>query len=541
MESRTLGVSGTGMDERDVAPEGAPVRVPAPRSWEQGTESTYRSLFGAVSDTPVADDDAVAVRPRRSRRRTRTLLVAALVLLLLAGGAVAGGLAWAAQARKKPALDALRAGNTAFEGAAAPLRRATDLDSLRTAAQGAGAAADRIDRAARPVSDGSTALARGVRDVLRDEASLLRAADKLTSLKIETLGTWPAVRDTMGDAESALDADVATLARLEPEAARQVRTGRALAAHSDQLVGDFAGTSIVGLLDTSLEALVAAQSTADLRAAAAGTAQSTQVVTLALQGVAADGPQGTRITRVGGALAALAALRTLNGDTLASWPALRAKLAAATTGIDGVDSRNALVAVDVLVSRATQQLAAWKAATAKATAKAQKDATALSTYVTAIGAAMASQAQADQADATFLARVKSDPAMTSQDAIAYLDAAAKARTAVSDALVAPTPPQALLDQHQALVDAAGQASQVLSSARAGTGKQKCGTVPPTVPGGKPTPAPCLYSATPGAAAFATGSAARLQAWTAVKKDWDDAVTAAQQAIAERKLPVKPVV
>src|SRR5689334_4163484 len=131
MESMTFG---TGMDERDVAPEEA-VRVPQPRTWSDDPDTAYRRLFDAAAQSPESEE-AVAPRPRRSRRRTRRILATVVVLLLLLGGGAAGAFAWTTHARKQPALDALRAGNDAFEPVASALRRATDLTGLRTAAEG---------------------------------------------------------------------------------------------------------------------------------------------------------------------------------------------------------------------------------------------------------------------------------------------------------------------------------------------------------------------------------------------------------------------
>ena len=185
-------------------------------------------------------------------------------MLVLLGGGAAAGWAYVAQARKQPALDALRAGNQAFEPVASGLRLATDIEGLRSAAEPAEAAADRIDRAADPIASPDSELERRVRAVLRDEAALLRAAAGLTAVEIETLGRWPGVRDSMSEAETSLDAAVKQLAKLEAKAARTVRTGRALAVHSDEVVGEFAGGSMTDLLDAELDALTDATTTADL-------------------------------------------------------------------------------------------------------------------------------------------------------------------------------------------------------------------------------------------------------------------------------------
>jgi hypothetical protein len=254
-----------------------------------------------------------------------------------------------------------------------------------------------------------------------------------------------------------------------------------------------------------------------------------------------QGPQGKQITAVATALKALGGLGTITADKLTAWTGVRAQLAAATTGLEGVDSRNALSAVDGLVARAQQQLARWRATTARLTERTAKDTETLTTYTTAVQAALTSQVAANTADAAFVTGVGKNPALTSQQAVAYLDGATKTRAAVSAALAAATPPKALEEQHAALVQLAEQASKTVASGYQGTKKTRCGTVPPTTPGGKPTPAPCLYAATGGWTSFSSAAAQEAPALTTARKAWGDAVTAAQKAIAARKLPTKPVV
>ena len=531
---------GVDMDERDVAADSGGPRASDARSQGEDPDATYRDLFTAAATAAPRTEPAP---PPRRRLTRRTLIVAAAVVMVLVVGAVAGGLVWAAQSRKQPARDALAAGDSAFESVATELRRATSIDDLRAAARPAGATAERIDRAARPLATPSTDLERGVRDVLRDESEVLRAAATLATLDLASLGDWPEARDTMAAAETSLDRDVKRLAAME-SAARTVRTGRALAAHSDEVVGEFAGTSATDLLTARLGTLVAARTTADLRAVARRTAQAESAVDLALAGVEPGGAQAARITGVGKALDVLTRLRTVTGDRLGAWPAIRTDLVAAATGLESVDPRNAVGAVDALVSRGTARVKAWQTATAKARARNQKDAASLARYAAEVDAALADQASLDQASSAFLDRVRTDATLTSAQAVAYLDGATEAWDAVRRSLTATTAPKRIARRHQALVDVADQAASAVASGYQGTKKEKCGKLPPadpTDPTSKPQPAPCLYRDTGGWTAWSSGTTAATQALPPARQAWDQAVTDLRAAITGRKLPPRPVV
>ena len=237
----------------------------------------------------------------------------------------------------------------------------------------------------------------------------------------------------------------------------------------------------------------------------------------------------------------LSGLKAVTADQLAIWPSIRTQLVTATTDLEGVDSRNAVSAVDTLVAGATKQLADWRAKVAKVTARNQKATADLTAYVTAIDTALTDRANTEKAASAFLTLVGKNPELTSQQAVPTLDGQAIARDRVLASLTAATPPRPLTEQHQALLDVADRAVKVVASGYEGTKREKCGTIPATEPGGKPTPAPCYYRDTAGWTAFSTGTTQTAQAFTPAKEAWDEAVATLRTEIAARKLPVKPVV
>ena len=108
---------GVDMDERDAVTGNAGAHVPAPRHGSPDPGAAYRELFDATRSGAVQVEETKPPRKQKvkSVRRTRRRAIVLVVVLLLLGGAAAGGWAYVSQARKQPALDALRAGNAAFE------------------------------------------------------------------------------------------------------------------------------------------------------------------------------------------------------------------------------------------------------------------------------------------------------------------------------------------------------------------------------------------------------------------------------------------
>lgn len=524
----------------------ARAQVGAPPGHARGSSSTYQELFTATVEGEIPDDDHE--EPRRPRRSTRRRLIVLLVALALVLAAVGTGYAWTTHAAKQPALKALRAGNDAFGESATDLRGASELADLHDSARRASAAADRVDRAARPITPPGTGLERRVLAVLRTEATILRAVAEIDGLGLAQLDRWPSLNDRLATAEEALQDDVRQLATEDQDAARPLRRGFALAPHTTEVVADHAATSVTGRLETHLADLTAAKTTRDVRTAAARAGRSSVVVAKALEGLDATSPQGEQVSGVGDTLDVLGGLRRLTGDRLDQWKPIRAELLAASADLEDIDAGAAVDTLDALVSEAGQKLRSWRLATAKAKARSEKDSARLTDYAEATRAALEDLGTASRTVAEFSGQVQQSEqgGVTYPKAVTFLDRAGKDLATVGTALADVTATPRLRAQHRALREGLDRAVEAVESGYAGI-RRPAGCLTPAQkralaaePG--PTPAPvCLYIGSEGWPSFREGWDGASQDLLAARTAWDARVEEVRSAIEGRKLPRKPVV
>jgi hypothetical protein len=517
----------------------------APTRPTRDSSATYEQLFTAATFADeVPEDPGARRRPRRTRRR----LIAPLVALALVLAAVGTGWAWSSHAAKQPALKALRAGNDIFESMATDLRVATELEAFRDSARQARAAADRVDRAGRPITPAGSELERRVLDVLRAEATILRAAAEVADLEIGSLGDWPRLNGRLADAEKALRKDVRRLSTADADAARPVRTGFALAAHTTEVVGDFAAATVTARLDGHLDDLTAARTTRDVRTAAARTGRSAAVVASAVEGLDAASPQGEQVNGVGETLAVLGKLRRLDGDHLAVWTTVRGQLLAATGELVDVDAGPAVDTLDDLVTGAAQELRRWRKDTARATARAKRDSARLTRHVEATLAALQDFDTTGRGVADFSGRAQQGErgGVTYQAADSFLDRAEQDLRSVRTDLADAAPVRRLRAQHRALLDGLDRTLEAVRGGHAGIGRPAgCLTkaqkrAQAAKPGPTPTPV-CHYLGSEGWTSFRDGWAGATQDLLAARTAWDGRVKEARAAIEDRELPRKPKV
>ncbi len=521
----------------------------APTAPPRDSSSTYVQLFTAAGEIgePI-DDRPRARRPRRTRRRLVVLLVT-LALLLAAVGV---GWAWADHAAKQPALKALRTGTGVFEATATDVRAAAGIEELRDAARKADAAADRVDRAARPITPPSSDLERQVVAVLRSEAAVLRTTAATAEIDVADLSQWPTQNSSLAGAEEALHTHVRRLAALDADAGPPVRTGFALAAHTDEVVGDTAATAVTARLETLLDGLTGARTTRDVRASATRALRSRTAVAPTLEGLDAESPQGEQVTGVRDALAVLGRLERLDGSHLRLWTTVRGRLLAATEDLDDVDAGPAVETLDALVKKAGRDLRRWRQDTARATARAEKDSARLTSYVDATLSALQGLDASSRAAADFSGRVQlgAQGGVTYQTALVFLEQAEKDLAAVRTALEDAAPTRRLRGEHRDLVAALDRAIEAVQGGDAGI-HRPAGCLTPAqkraqkkAHAGKPGPAPtpaCPYVGSPGWAGYRDGWSGATQDLSAARTAWATRAKELRAAIDERTLPRKPKV
>jgi hypothetical protein len=505
-------------------------------------------LFTAAGEVgePIADRPGPR-RPRRTRRRLVVLLVALALVL----AAVGTGWAWAEHTAKQPALKALRAGTGIFESTATDVRAATGIEELRDAAREAGVAADRVDRAARPITPPSSELERQVVAVLRSEATVLHDTAATADVDVADLARWPSLIDRLADAEATLHRHVRGLAALDSDAG-PVRTGSALAEHTNEVVGDAAATAVAARLETLLDELAGARTTRDVRASAIRALRSRTAMAATLEGLDAESPQGDQATGVRDALAVLGELKALDGSHLPLWTTVRGRLLTATEDLDGVDAGPAVENLDAQVKKAGQELRRWRQATARATARTKKDSARLTRYVDATRAALQGLDASSRAAADFSGRVQqgAQGGVTYRAALTFLAGAEKDLVAVRTAVEDAVPTRRLRAEHRALLAALDRGIEAVQDGDAGI-HRPAGCLTPAQkralkrahagkPGSAPAPA-CPYLGSPGWVGYHEGWTGATQDLSAARTAWAARVEEVRAAIDERTLPRKPKV
>lgn len=506
--------------------------------------STLEQLFSAAANSGAIPDDPR--RPRLTRRQLRRRLIGIGVVLAVVLGAAGAGWAWTNHSAKQPALKALHVGNKAFEPAVEELSLASDLGQVRAAATDANAAADRVDSAGRSIARPSSDLERRVLAVLRGESAVLRATAAMATLDTDSLEQWPTMRTRVADAEADLESDVRRLGTVDADAGRSVRTGRALAVRTDEVVGDYAETTAIEQLSKHLAGLTSARTTRQVRDAAQTTGSSA-VVAQVLAGVDKTSPQGIQVVGISDTLVVIGKLTKLDGDHLGLWKSTRAGLVSASEDLEGVDTAAAVAALDALVTGAQKKLGDWRTAKGEAIARAKLDTERVNGYLEAARPALQVFDAVAKRSAEFSRRVQRGEkgGVTYPDAAAFLDQTQKDLTWIKTALGGTKAPPRLRKEHMAVVDAIALGGGAVLSGYAGISRPLgCITKnaprrpDPTVPAPDPV---CYYVGSEGWGTYSIRWGQAMQVVATTRTALDDAARARLAATESLELPKKPVV
>jgi hypothetical protein len=296
------------------------------------------------------------------------MLLPVLLLALVGGGAAAVMQHHDRNGRAAPVAGAPLASATAPAGAepssspagssgaralAAPAREYSDALDRLAAAQ---SPAD-LSQVARRLAGGTSELVRATGRLARAEAAHLDALTRLSAL------------DPTAPAGLGSYARLATTATRTSAAVTKAAAGRDAVPDPSVATGNVVtvvGTAVVDGIGDQVTQIATAAAQADLTAQlrlAAGRAQALlPAASRARAALASDSDTARKAATVMRALQALASLRTIDGDHLASWASIKAPLQQALTmaGID--DAGDDVSAINAMVARAQRKLAAWQAA-----------------------------------------------------------------------------------------------------------------------------------------------------------------------------------
>jgi hypothetical protein len=219
-------------------------------------------------------------------------------------------------------------------------------------------------------------------------------------------------------------------------------------AQSEQEQRDQAAAASATFLDTRLAELGAAADTAAVRAVAATAAthkKEAEAYTLT----------DDRTVKASAAIATLATLSSLSGDTLGTWPQSRAeldaKLQALAPGALRANPATSLAHVDALVAAGEKTLAEWQMQVAVAERMHSESLAAVNQYNSQVQAQISRYNQLREEAADWDERTRSAGSYSYSGAVSYFELATSDRRAVRDSLSVLTVPSELRAEHNELL------------------------------------------------------------------------------------------
>ena len=453
----------------------------------------------------------------------------AVVVVMLTG---VGAAYWLNNARKQPALAALRSSQDLVRPLLADLRRANTMNDVRDVGGRAPQALTGLESQLRVVTGSSDELDARIATVLKDDHALVEATQSLGALDATHLDRWAETRAALSTASTALARDASILARSDGDAGRTVVLPTGIASRVSGVVGDFAATTVGVSLRGLLERVGNAATSADLQRVAADAARTAAVVDTAGRSLDASSPQKPIVDAVGGALGVLQRLGAIDADNLTTWPGVRSDLGSALGKVpaDQAAGDHAVANVNDLVARGTQRLRDWRVAYAAAVQSKKRDAMALSSYTGDVRSALKDYAAMRTDASDFVTRVENG-SVTWTEAFTFLDSAKSDRQGIRDQLNYVHVPDGLSGAHQRLVDVVQHAIEAVQSGYDGmNAAYSCADF-----------SSCYYADTSGWEAFHSASKAITQEFAAAESGWESAVASARAAVDARSLPAKPVI
>ena len=503
-------------------------------------------LDSAPSDAaellPGADwaDEEPAVEtgvPSRRLDRRKGVMIGGGVLL--AGALIAGGITGQQYLADGDVRRALDSSSTDFNRVVRALASASDLPQVTAAAEGADAAAGRLQRVADGLN-GNDRMRTAVRAQVESERAVLLSVAQLSALASDPLKTWGSAHADLTQAMTAEQSTRQALSSLDSGSVKDLASTDPVLAKVAAAVGPALVEDATDESTRLLKSLDSAAKTADLRKL--GDAAAPEQVAVAAAAKALPEGDGKQVlTGYSSALASLAGLSKITADSATGWTTTRAELArtfgqvAASAGTSGANVRvvldGALASADGVVAAATAGMADWKAKTDAAVKARSADAEALSSYTSSFRAATKSYEQLRQDLSAHLERGE-DPAnnVTYGEDYAFLSMAISERRGVRDQLISSDVPGSVEGAHSAVVAAIDRSISAVQAAYDGLEQSQ----------------DCYYSEdctyymeTPGWQRFLSESDGISKAYSSAISKWDSAVAGAKTAIDTRKLPAKP--
>ncbi|HWH30126.1 MAG TPA: hypothetical protein VNU26_14430 [Mycobacteriales bacterium] len=489
---------------------------------ERDDSLDWGDLPGGLS---FADEDDTPPAPPAHpglRRALHWLLVVALL-----GGAAVVGVRWHAE---RDVRAVLASSTSTWVRALDAVASAGDTVALAAAAGRADEAADSLADDLERLQPGDGGRRGAVRAQVTAERDVLLALAPLADVERGALAVWGGAHADLQRAVEAEAAARAALRRSDPDAVvRLPDTGAAT-----RRVATTVGAAVVEDVQRSavdlLDALAAAERTADLRAAAQAAGERAAAVAAAERGLAGTA-DGAVLREFAGALEAVQRLQDLKPADTSGWPAARSELTRRLRAVG--DSDGGLTAgsvrgrlpivlaqVDALVLRAEQAHAAWVPVHAAAVAQQKADMTALDRYERSLRDLDASVA-ALRSSAAQLSDRAGEPV---PEGAAALTAVEREAASLARALQAVRPPAALARAHADVAVPVGTAAAALGAAAAALAADPC--------------ADCPVGSTAAWRAVAEVEAA-LARWPAALTAWEQAVAEARTAVQARPLPPPP--
>ena len=486
-----------------------------------------------ADEEPVVDGGT----PFRRLDRRKGALIGGGVLV--AGALIAGGITGQQYLADGDVRRALDSASTDFNGVVRALASASDLPQVTAAAEGADAAASRLQRVADGLN-GDDRMRTAVRAQVESERAVLLSVAQLSTLASDPLKTWGAAHADLTQAMTAEQETRQALSGLDSGAVQDLASTAPVLSKVAAAVGPALVEDATDESTRLLKSLDSVAKTADLRKL--GDAAAPEQVAVAAAAKALPEGDGRQVlTGYSSALASLAGLSKLTAESTGGWAATRAELAqtfgqvAASAGTSGANVRvvldSALNSADGVVAAATAGIADWKAKTDAAVKARSADAEALSTYTSSFRAATKSYEQLRQDLSAHLKRGE-DLAnnVTYNEDYAFLSMAIAERRGVRDQLISSDVPAPVEGAHSAVVAAIDRSISAVQAAYDGLEQsQDCDYTEDCT----------YYMDTPGWQRFLSESDGISKAYSSAISKWDGAVASAKVTIEARKLPAKP--
>ncbi len=418
-----------GHGQRPSVPRTTPIPPP-------GTDTGTGVLGFAVEQT----GDVETVRPARNGKRALIASVIAFVVLVALGvGGTFGYFWW----RDRPLTQALTAAGEATDSVLDALASSDDLADVSAAGTKAQKALAEVEKAGKDISDAEGSYADEAREVVADQAELLRAIAPLSELGEESLSIWGSALPVLLEAQDALTSSRGALSEVDAGAAEKVPDSRRPTAHAIDVVG----TSATGALTTQLEGLLESLGQVKNTASAAAVGERAAVVGQATDAAATgqDGVTASTLADLDGAFTSLARLEDMSPENLAVWDLVSTDLTTSAQAV-GVDPAPATAAMDAWVPAATKRVDEWRLAYAEAEAQRSAATADLDLYAEEMRAILREYQQARD---TLQEQVGDDSA-SSYDTEWAMESGYSTRIDLHDRLTSQWAPAGMEDSHRRL-------------------------------------------------------------------------------------------